>query len=87
MKYARDNQSITWNPLVDINYWTVGLSSAKIGNYQFKLDTNKAIIDSGTSYILMPSDDFNEFKEYLKNKNLDCQMDFERSLYYCTCFT
>jgi hypothetical protein len=53
---------MTWNPLIDINYWTVGLNSAKIGNYQFKLDTNKAIIDSGTSYILMSSDDFNEFK-------------------------
>ena len=53
-KYAKLNQTITWNSLIDDNYWTVRLMSAKIGDYEFDLDTNKAIIDTGTSYILMP---------------------------------
>ncbi|CDW83892.1 eukaryotic aspartyl protease family protein [Stylonychia lemnae] len=88
LKYARENQSLTWNTLVDINYWTLQLNSAKIGNYQFKLDTNKVIIDSGTSYILMPTDDFSEFKQYLAGKGLDCSTDTGKTdLYYCSCYT
>ena len=49
---------MTWNKLVDDNYWTVQLSQAKLGDYEFDLDTSRAIIDTGTSYILMPQDDF-----------------------------
>ncbi len=54
LQYAQDNQTITWNNLVNDNYWTVRLVDAKLGDNQFKLKTNKAIIDTGTSYILMP---------------------------------
>jgi len=65
--YAKDNKNITWNPLINTNYWSVKLNSVTIGNYSFSLDTNEAIIDSGTSYILMPRNDFNEFRKYVED--------------------
>ena len=49
---------LQWNDLVDNNYWTIAINEAKLGDYTFNLDTNKAIVDTGTSYILMPFDDF-----------------------------
>jgi len=52
------DQFLRWNDLLDTNYWTISIDAAKLGNYTFNLDTNKAIVDTGTSYILMPHDDF-----------------------------
>lgn len=53
-KYAKPNATLTWNKLVDDNYWTVSLTEAKLGDYVFDIDVSTAIIDSGTSYIIMP---------------------------------
>lgn len=52
------DEFLRWNDLLDTNYWTIAIDAAKLGNYTFNLDTNKAIVDTGTSYILMPHDDF-----------------------------
>lgn len=49
------NQSIAWNDLVNTNYWSLSLVSASIGDRQLMLSTDLAIVDSGTSYILIPN--------------------------------
>eukprot|EP00347_Sterkiella_histriomuscorum_P000579 403375303 len=87
LRYAKDNQNITWNKLIDTNYWSVRLNKAKIGDYVFMLDTNRAIIDSGTSYILMPYNDFSEFKRVIDSINSKCGMDAQTNLYTCQCVT
>lgn len=48
------------------DYWTIRISDAKLGDYTFDLDTHKAIIDTGTSYILMPENDFGEFRKVIE---------------------
>lgn len=48
------NGSITWNDLINTNYWSLGLTSIKFGGKALTLSTHVAIVDTGTSYILMP---------------------------------
>jgi hypothetical protein len=45
---------LTWNELVNTNYWSVNLVGVKLGNTPIKISTSFAIVDTGTSYILMP---------------------------------
>lgn len=51
-KYTAEN--LTWNELVNTNYWSLNLIGARYGNDSLKLSTSLAIVDTGTSYILMP---------------------------------
>jgi pyruvate-formate lyase len=48
------NMTVSWNSLIDTDYWSVRLSKVSLGNTNIALSTNKAIIDSGTSYVVVP---------------------------------
>jgi len=50
--------SLSWNPLVDTDYWSVKLSKVSIGGSEIPLSASKAIVDSGTSLLLVPAKDF-----------------------------
>jgi hypothetical protein len=52
------NMTVSWNPLIDTDYWSVRLSKVALGNTNIALSTNKAIIDSGTSYVVVPQAEF-----------------------------
>ena len=70
-----------------MNYWTIRINDAKLGNYTFDLDTKQAIVDTGTSYILMPSDDFMEFRKVIE-PGRNCWVDSENTgLFVCNCLT
>lgn len=58
-KYAKEN--ITWHNLTNKRYWTIDMDSVKIGEEDLILTTHKVIVDSGTSYLLMPYRDFEGF--------------------------
>jgi hypothetical protein len=63
--------------------------SASIGDYVFNLDSHKVILDTGTSYILLPPDDFLEFRTYIEGAGeRSCGFDSgSTKLFYCTCVT
>lgn len=50
--------TISWNPLIDTDYWSVRLSKVSLGDTNIVLSTNKAIIDTGTSYLVVPQAEF-----------------------------
>jgi len=50
-----ENATISWNRLVDSNYWSVNIYGAKVGNYDIRVSSKTAIVDTGTSYLLLPS--------------------------------
>jgi Eukaryotic aspartyl protease len=87
-KYAKDPiEPIIWNQLKEDNYWTLEVREAKLGSYTFDLDTHSAIIDTGTSYILMPSNDFEEFRSQVE-PGRTCYFDKGKTdLFVCTCLT
>ncbi len=52
---APKKSKLTWNDIIFSNYWSVSLNHVRVGDYQLKLSTNVAIVDTGTSYLLMPN--------------------------------
>jgi cathepsin D len=48
------NYSISWNNLVNSRYWTVPLYGAAVGDRAIPISVKTAIVDTGTSYLLMP---------------------------------
>ena len=63
LKYAKKNETVAWHKLSNTNYWTVKLTGAKLGNLTITTSTDQAIIDTGTSYILIPRFDFEQLQE------------------------
>ena len=57
-KQYAPNTTESWNSLIDTDYWSVRLSKVSLGNINIPLSTNKAIIDSGTSYVVVPQSEF-----------------------------
>lgn len=72
--YFAPNETLTWNPLVNTDYWTVELSSVSINSIDIPLSTNKVIIDTGTSFIVLPQ---YEFKKLVSvwSTTLSCAVD------------
>jgi hypothetical protein len=52
---GKNESDITWNDLSNTNYWSVSLVAATVGTSDIVLSTKTAIVDTGTSYLLMPT--------------------------------
>ena len=52
------NQTLTWNPLINENYWTLKLKKVMVDDMLLVTSTKNAIVDSGTSYLAMPDYEF-----------------------------
>lgn len=82
-KYAKEN--ITWHALANELYWTINMDNVSLGNETLDIDTRNVIVDSGTSYLLMPTTDFSEFTKYFKERS-NCWVDsYYYGLYICEC--
>ena len=55
---------ITWNNLVRPDYWTVELSKVELGDWEVPLSSSQAMIDTGTSYTVIPQKDFTTLFDY-----------------------
>jgi hypothetical protein len=60
------NTTLSWNPLVgeDPIFWSVELTSLSLGGERINLSKNEAIIDSGTSFTIIPLSEFTRIIEY-----------------------
>ena len=45
---------MTWNSLINTHYWSVDLVGVLIGEKHVPITTHAAIVDTGTSYVIMP---------------------------------
>jgi len=54
------------------NYWAVAMSSVKVNGASFSLSSNVAMIDSGTSSIVMSTQDYTNFLKILNKVDPDC---------------
>jgi len=52
------NQTLSWNSLIDTDYWSLRLTKVSLNGVIIPITTNKAIIDSGTSFTVMPTTEF-----------------------------
>ena len=82
-KFAPDG-TLTWNPLVDDDYWRIDLDKAVIGDVKVLTSTDTAIIDSGTTFIAMPDYDLESLVQLLDSVyGIRCTE--SSSLHTCTC--
>jgi hypothetical protein len=58
---------------------------AQIGNVTLDIQTSTAIVDTGTSYLLVPTQDFNKITQYFTSRDHLCGMDNRNSLFTCLC--
>jgi len=60
MEYAdsASSSNITWNSLIDTTYWSVEMIGVDVGDEELTISASTAIIDTGTSYILMPTGNY-----------------------------
>lgn len=56
-----------WHNLVNYDYWTLNLTGAALGGKKIHASVDKVIIDTGTSFFLMPNDDFEEIASHFSN--------------------
>jgi hypothetical protein len=56
-----NSTSFSWNNLIEVEYWTLRLSSVSVGNNSILVKNQKAVIDTGTSLIVVPEEDFVNF--------------------------
>lgn len=52
--YAQPNSIMQWHKLINNFWWTLNMTGAQIGGQDLGLSTKQVIIDTGTSYTLMP---------------------------------
>jgi hypothetical protein len=65
-KYAKEN--ITWHNLANKLYWTIDMESVALNGSDLRISTTNVIVDSGTSYLLMPTADFDVFSQFFKDR-------------------
>ena len=81
-KYARG--PLVWHDLVDTNYWTLSQERVYLGDKVLNTTVNKVIIDSGTSFLLLPTEDFAMLTAEFA-ANFSCAMNPFYNLYGCFC--
>lgn len=52
-RYAKGD--FTWHDLANKNYWTLNMDSVTLGGEELDIETTDVIVDSGTSFLLMPT--------------------------------
>ena len=81
------SSELTWHSSKDDFYWLVDLASIRLGNNEFKPQSKKAIFDTGTSFLLVPDDDFYKLLEYFGHGDIDnCREEPQfNNFYSCYC--
>jgi hypothetical protein len=61
------------------------MEGVNLGGEDLGIKTKEVIVDSGTSYLLMPTSDFEIFSQYFKER-YSCWIDqYYYGLYICNC--
>ena len=59
-EFAVENSTLQWHNLVNNFWWTLNFTGANIGGQDLGKEAKQVIIDTGTSYTLMPTSDFDK---------------------------
>lgn len=79
-------KELTWHNLINNFWWTLGLKGVQVGGKDIGVTTKQVIIDTGTSYALMPSSDFRKIQQYFISEGHQCT--FENTFFnqfVCQC--
>jgi len=85
---AKPGASLSWNSLVDTAYWTVELSAFRVGGRELRVAAKQAVLDTGSSFIVVPRSDFDLLMEVFAQKNGEkraCVLDRKVGILKCAC--
>lgn len=57
---------VSWHKLISDKYWSIPLGSAKYGEHPLTLTTDRVIVDTGTSYTLIPSEELKHLTQVIE---------------------
>jgi hypothetical protein len=63
-RYAKENETMNWHNLTNKFWWTLGMDGVQLDGEDLFINTNKVIIDTGTSFTLVPKRDFRSIMKY-----------------------
>lgn len=72
----------TYSPLVSTDTWTIEMKEFLVGDQKIALTNTKALIDTGTSYVIMPLEEFTLFTQIIKT-TVSSACDFSNKEYTC----
>ena len=85
-RFAKADETVTWNPVTDTTYWTLRMRKATIGDVLIVTSTKQAILDSGTSYLGLPTRDLKSMIDMLKTVHeFSCTFNELDGRYMCEC--
>ena len=66
------DRNIHWTPTIDRSNWFVALSSAALGDNELMLNSDAAIVDTGSSYLSIPTCSFSTTLINIRRLHADC---------------
>ncbi len=85
-KYARHGSTLKWHNLTNPFWWTVNLDKVTLNDDDLGLQTRNVVVDSGTSYNLIPRRDFKIFQKYFTDRNNTCRAEPSlNNMFICEC--
>lgn len=85
-KYARENETLQWHNLTNKFWWTLKLEGAQLDGKALPIRTTQVIIDTGTSFTLVPKTDYRIITSFFYSKGYDCKTDRSMyNLFVCQC--
>ena len=80
-KYAKAGSEVVWHDLTDKTHWAVNIKAASLRKgdkelLDFKTKSTRVIVDTGTSYTLMPVEDY---QNLIKTLNEEYNFDLDSS--------
>ena len=75
---------INWHSLILDYHWEVNMTGFKVGDTEVPLSMNKTIVDTGTSYIAMPKDEYMALYDLLALDHA-CYCMSSNAMIICSC--
>jgi hypothetical protein len=77
---------LQWHNLTNKFWWTLKLEGVSLDGQNLFIRTSQVIIDTGTSFTLVPKSDYRIIMRYFYSQGYDCQIDRSMySLFVCQC--
>jgi hypothetical protein len=81
-KYA--DGEIFWHNITHPSYWGLNISNAYLGDLNMNQNASRVVIDTGSSFMLMPTEDFASFANYFSSR-YNCSSLDEGFPFHCDC--
>ena len=66
--YPDESLDINWHRMTTPYFWSLQLEAVTLGNKTVSLKSHMAVVDSGTSYLVVPQYEFDQILNYFRGE-------------------